>query len=208
MLRAALAVSCAAVGVAPAQQFVKDTDPSPAITVSSDVGKPVAGARGWFRAKDSSQDAGLYETDGTVAGTRRVFDGFVQPVREFAGRLLFTIGAGLFSTDGTVGGTVQIVTSIGEITVHGSCNGRLIFSDRPSSSSMHRIWSTDTTPGGTVQLGQMSGSFWGSSLGNEMLLFGYATAGFTMFATDGVYFVPRFIFPAGGRLPAPRSSPS
>ncbi|HEU4417382.1 MAG TPA: hypothetical protein VFT55_00510, partial [Planctomycetota bacterium] len=206
MLRPALALTVAAVGLAPAQQFIAQTDPSPAFSVTSDVRKPVAGARGWFRARDSSGESGLYVTDGTVAGTTRVLDGFVTPVHEFAGRLLFINanisppGNALYSTDGTAAGTVHLVANMeATVTVHGSCNGRLVFSDRPTSSTS-RIWSTDMTPGGTIQLGQLLGTFFATTLGNEVLLFGNPVSGTVIHATNGTNFVPRFTFPLGNDL--------
>lgn len=167
----------------PAQQFLRDCDPSPPSPLSAQASVPVTGGFGWFFAFDASLDQGLYRTNGTPAGTQRLLEGGIEPVAEFAGALVVRLpsasGMALAATDGTVGGTVPFFPSIGSVKAIGTCNGRLLL--RESMPFGVKIWSTDLTTAGTFVLATLTGPWFYAPLGNQGLLFQTAT----ILPTDG-----------------------
>lgn len=169
--------------LSPAQQFLRDCDPTPSSSLSTHATVPVVGGFGWFLAFDASLDQGLYRTDGTAAGTQRLLEGSVEPLAEFAGTLVVRMpsatGMALATTDGTVGGTVTFFPSIGTVQAIGPCNGRLLL--REAQPFGVRIWSTDLTTAGTFVLATLSGPWAYAPLGNQGLLLQTST----ILPTDG-----------------------
>lgn len=168
----------------PAQQFLRDCDPSPSSPRSAEASVPVTGGFGWYFAFDASLDQGLYRTNGTTAGTHRLLEGGIEPVAEFAGTLVVRLpsasGMALATTDGTVAGTVPFFPAIGNVKAIGTCNGRLLL--RESMSFGARIWSTDLTTAGTFVLATLTGLWFYAPLGNQGLLFQPST----IVPTDGL----------------------
>jgi ELWxxDGT repeat protein len=124
-------------------------------------------------------DAGLWISDGTTAGTIRVKGG--QPSADAAvldGTLYFLLDApqadaGLWRSDGTVAGTsrVRTFTNGGQITTHG---GRLYFN---ANDGIHgeELWESDGTTAGTRMLADIAAGTGGSAPGN------FTTAGTKLF---------------------------
>ena len=80
----------------------------------------VVGNDVWFEGKDASGNVGLWETDGTAAGTNELVPGLIASNMTAYGNAVYFTGTdgGLWKTDGTPGGTIEIAgapaSSIGQ----------------------------------------------------------------------------------------------
>jgi len=147
-------------------------------------GLAAAGGKIFVSAATSSGDgspvAGLWATDGTAAGTRRIgSNGFVgdRGTTDFGGRLVFA-GPGAFgesalwTSDGTAAGTQPLLAadgqSPGELESFRTFAGRLIFAADRGASTV--LWQSDGTPAGTQPVLTLGGE--GSGLGRELVVAG------------------------------------
>ena len=82
----------------------------------------VVGNDVWFEGKDANGNVGLWETDGTAAGTNELVQGLIASNMTAYGNAVYFTGTdgGLWKTDGTPGGTIEIAgapaSSIGQFT--------------------------------------------------------------------------------------------
>ncbi len=122
----------------------------------------VVGNEVWFEGTDSSGDVGLWETDGTAAGTHELIPGLVASDLTFYDGAVYFVGTdgGLWKTDGTAAGTTEIVglptTALGQ------------FSNEPNAppgGATYNIY----TPGAAFPGGFGAGSL---DVFNGQLLFG------------------------------------
>jgi ELWxxDGT repeat protein len=122
----------------------------------------VSGGRLYFQADDGVHGRELYESDGTVAGTRRISDldiaePFFGPVANLGRRVVFTAGsdeghAGVWSSTGDPASSRQVVACAGEDCrqiVHGfvKVGPRVVLFVETSAGT--KVLSTDGTPAGT-----------------------------------------------------------
>ncbi len=88
-------------------------DPTDLTVVGNDV---------WFEGKDASGNVGLWDTDGTAAGTKELIPGFVGSDMTLYDGAVYFVGTdgGLWKTDGTAAGTTEIVgqpaTALGQFS--------------------------------------------------------------------------------------------
>ena len=133
----------------------------------------------YLRADDTFSITSLWRTDGTSAGTVKVFslrniDGFISPfIREFKGKLAFltstNAGMRLWQSDGTETGTGPISNAV--IVDNNSINpiypmdSILFFSGKtdPSFSVRGELWRTDGTNAGTRLVKKIADSTTGSN---------------------------------------------
>ena len=86
----------------------------------------VVGNEVWFEGKDASGSVGLWETDGTAAGTQELIPGFVASDMTFYNGAVYFVGTdgGLWKTDGTAAGTSEIVgqpaAALGQFSTDGA----------------------------------------------------------------------------------------
>ena len=122
----------------------------------------------YFTSNDASGDPGLFETDGTVAGTVEVAPLSYLPnsLTVAGGKLYFTesapTGTELWTSDGTANGTTEVSAfssdpgAISDITGLGSS----IYFVVQDSSGGEQLWTSDGTPTGTVQLEDFGDGGW------------------------------------------------
>jgi len=132
------------------------------ISAKNDLELAAAGAQGFFPAGDDFDQAALWRTDGTEAGTYPVLDlsglpASSGPVAQtaFNGRLVFSartssentpVNTPLFSSDGSPGGTRLLSSKVPKATGFTPMAGRLFF------SGDFGLWKTDGSPGGTERV--------------------------------------------------------
>lgn len=140
-------------------ELLIDLNTAPSRASGFSVDSPVLFQGSTFFVREGSQ---LWKTDGTRAGTNRVFE--FPPERNcwsiaaLASRLVITCGgsdagAEIYTSDGTAEGTTPLANDDFETTT-----ASLVFSDADRAAIVRNgreLWITDGTPAGTHQRGQV-----------------------------------------------------
>ncbi len=155
------------------------------------------GNRGFFLATDGGNGIGLYVSDGTTAGTKRLMrrrpcGPQSKTLVPAATRLLFAAedAAGtcnLYSTDGTVAGTTLVVAGIPAFRQPRFLHGRVYFLAGPSAAG--ELWKSDAVVGGTTQIVATFGQVLGQmTVSGQWLYFSVGVVGGSntrLWKTDG-----------------------
>lgn len=114
-----------------------------------------------YFSNGAGSETGLFETDGTAAGTRRVLSLAVSSLMVFGGKLYFSgddgaSGPELWRSDGTALGT-ELVKEFAPGLAGGAPGnfavmGNDLFFSATEPATGIELWKTDGTPGGTVRL--------------------------------------------------------
>lgn len=112
-----------------------------------DYGAAQLGGYAYFVAGRLGENSSVWKSDGTPAGTTKVFDGAIKSsIASFNGAIYFFSIDGLWKYDGAAATRVTNVSSADELTI---AAGRLFFTQFQQATGSE-LWTSDGTSAGTV----------------------------------------------------------